>query len=337
MLFNKAAEQLTGWKFEEVRGRSVDDTIRIINEQTKQLAESSIDKVLKSRKIESGTDHDVLVTRTGRDCPVSATAAPIRRNDGTMAGIVMVFRDVSQQREIDRMKTDFISSVSHELRTPLTSIKAYAETMLYDRNMTEDTRNEFLQIINEESDRLTNLINGILEISRIESGTIEIVRKPVNVTTVISRAVADLVHLAGKKKIRLQTDISNTLPELLGDENKIHSMITNLVNNAIKFTPEEGLITVSAKFINEELVIKVADNGMGIPKDDLSKIFGRFYRVHRPGKQIQGTGLGLAIVKEIVIRHDGRIDVESEVDKGSTFTVYLPVTFQAVPVSKNEL
>jgi two-component system phosphate regulon sensor histidine kinase PhoR len=247
-----------------------------------------------------------------------------------MTGIVLVFRDVSQQREIDRMKSDFISSVSHELRTPLTSIKAYAETMLHDRDMTEETKVEFLQVINEESDRLTNLINGILEISRMESGTIEIVRKHVNVALVARRAVADLEHLAGKKNIRLETGISDHLPELLGDENKIHSVVSNLVTNAIKFTPENGHITVSAQMSNDELVIKVADNGMGIPKEDLHKIFGRFYRVHRPGKQIQGTGLGLAIVKEIVLRHDGRIEVESEVEKGSAFTVYLPVIPQTV-------
>jgi two-component system phosphate regulon sensor histidine kinase PhoR len=328
MLFNKAAEQLTGWKFEEVRGRSVDEVIKIINEQTRQPAQSPIDSVLESRKIESGTEHDVLIARLGREFPVSATAGPIRKNDGTMTGIVMVFRDVSQQREIDRMKSDFISSVSHELRTPLTSIKAYTETMLFDQNMTDETKREFLQIINEESDRLTNLINGILEISRIESGTIEIVHKPVNLTTVLARAVADLEHLAGKKNLKLLADISDDLPELLGDENKIHSMITNLIDNAIKFTPEGGQITVSARLINNELVIKVADTGMGVPKEDLSKIFFRFYRVPRPGKQIQGTGLGLAIVKEVVIRHDGRIDVESEPDKGSIFTVYLPVTTQ---------
>jgi PAS domain S-box-containing protein len=330
MLFNKAAEQITGWRFEEVQGKSVDETIRIINEQTKQPAENPIDRVLESRKIEPGTDHDVLVARLGRQCPLSATAAPIRRNDGTMTGIVMVFRDVSEQREIDRMKSDFISSVSHELRTPLTSIKAYSETMLHDRNMPEETKREFLKVIDEESDRLTNLINGILEISRIESGTIEIVRKPVNVASVAQLAVADLEHLSCKKNIRLETSIAEHLPELLGDENKIRSMIANLVNNAIKFTPENGCVTVSAQEINNELVIKVSDNGMGIPKEDLPKIFGRFYRVHRPGKQIQGTGLGLAIVREIVIRHDGRIEVESDVDKGSTFTVYLPVSPQTV-------
>jgi two-component system phosphate regulon sensor histidine kinase PhoR len=328
MLFNKAAEHLTGWKFEDAQCKSVDEIIKIINEQTKQPAESPIDRVLESRKIESGTDHDVLLAGFGRECPVSATAAPIRRNDGTMTGIVMVLHDVSQQREIDRMKSDFISSVSHELRTPLTSIKAYAETMLQDRNMTEETKLEFLGVINEESDRLTNLINGILEISRIESGTIEIIRAPVNAASVISRAVANLEHLAGKKKIRLETGIAEQLPELLGDENKIYSMLTNLVNNAIKFTPENGHVTVTAQMCNNELVIKVTDNGMGIPKEDLSKIFSRFYRVYRPGKQIQGTGLGLAIVKEIVIRHDGRIEVESEINKGSTFAVYLPIQLQ---------
>jgi two-component system phosphate regulon sensor histidine kinase PhoR len=332
MLLNRAAEYLTGWKFEDAHRRPVDEVIRLINEQTKQPAQSPIDMVLESREIESGSDQDALVSRLGRECPVSATAAPIRRNDGTMSGIVMVFRNVSQQREIDRMKSDFISSVSHELRTPLTSIKAYAETMLYDKNMTEDTKREFLQIINEESDRLTNLINGILEISKIEAGTIEIIRKRVNMTSVVSKAVSDLQHLAAKKNVALKSDIAENLPEMLGDESKIHSMVTNLVNNAIKFTPDNGHIEISAMHINNELVFKVSDSGMGIPPEDLPKIFDRFYRVHRPGKQIQGTGLGLAIVKEIVLRHDGRIDVESEVEKGSTFTVYLPVTAQTADV-----
>ncbi len=324
-LFNTAAEHLTGWGFDDVRSRPVDEVIRIINEQTKQRAVSPIDKVLESRKIELGHEHDALITRFGKQCPVSSTASPIRKNDGTMTGIVMVFRDVSQQREIDRMKSDFISSVSHELRTPLTSIKAYTETMLHDQNMPEDTKREFLQIIDEESDRLTNLINGILEISHIEAGTIEIVRQAVDVTSVVSRAVADLEHLAARNDITLESDIADNLPKLLGDENKIRSMVSNLITNAIKFTPQNGTIMVSAQTVNNELLIKVIDNGMGIPGQDLPKIFARFYRVNRPGKQIAGTGLGLAIVKEIVTRHDGRIDVESEPDKGSTFTVYLPL------------
>jgi PAS domain S-box-containing protein len=328
ILLNKAAELITGWEFEHARGRRVDDVIKFCSEQTKQPVQTPIDKVLESRKFETGAEYDILISRLGREFPVAATAAPIRKNDGNMTGIVMVFRDVSQQREIDRMKSDFISSVSHELRTPLTSIKAYAETMIYDKNMTEDTKYEFLQIINEESDRLSNLINGILEISKIESGTIEIIRTRVKAADVLKRGAEELKHVAEKKHITYKCDIDDNLPELLGDENKIHSMLTNLITNAIKFTPENGTITVSAKMCNDDMVIKVSDTGMGIPQNDLNKIFGRFYRVLRPGKQIQGTGLGLAIVKEIVIRHDGRIEVESEVDKGSTFTVYLPVSPQ---------
>lgn len=334
MLLNKAAEQITGWQFDQAKEKPVDEVIKIYNEQTGQFIESPIDKVRQSRKPETGTDHDIIISRSGCQYPLSATAAPIRKNDGNMAGIVMVFRDVSQQREIDRMKSDFISSVSHELRTPLTSIKAYAETMLYDKNMTDQTKFEFLQIINEESDRLTNLINGILEISKIESGTIEIIRSRVKAADVLKRGAEELRHVAEKKHIAFNCDIDENIPELLGDENKIHSMFTNLITNAIKFTPENGAITVSAKMRGDELVIKVSDTGMGIPQNDLNKIFGRFYRVHRPGKQIQGTGLGLAIVREIVLRHDGRIDVESEIDKGSTFTIYLPVSLQTPSAAK---
>lgn len=334
-LFNKAAEKLTGWKFDEVHLKPIDEVFSVIDEQAGQSVESPIDKVLISRNIESGSDHDALAARFGRQCPISATAAPIRKNDGTMTGIVMVFRDVSQKREIDRMKSDFISSVSHELRTPLTSIKAYTETILYDRNMPEETQCEFLRIIDEESDRLTDLINGILDISRMESGNLEIIREPVDVLAVIDCAMSDMRALAQKKKIDLELNIPQQLPELVGDENKIQSMISNLVNNAIKFTPENGRVALSAKTQDRQLIIKVSDTGMGIPKDDLPKIFGRFYRVYRPGKQIQGTGLGLAIVKEIVVRHDGRIEVESELDKGTTFTIWLPLTPQqaTLPVS----
>ncbi len=325
ILFNRAAEKLTGWQFEQVQNKDVDEFVRIVNEQTHQPVESPIDKVIESRNIESGGDHDALVSRFATQHPVSATAAPIRKNDGTITGIVMVLRDVSQKREIDRMKSDFISSVSHELRTPLTSIKAYTETILHDRNMPEETQLEFLQIIDEEADRLTRLINGILEISRVESGTLEIVRQPVNVTSVVNAIMPEMRTLADKKNVNLEMHVPDKLPEMLGDENKIQSILSNLVNNAIKFTPESGSVTLHVSSEDNNLIIRVSDTGMGIPKEDLHKIFGRFYRVHRPGKQIQGTGLGLAIVKEIVIRHNGRIEVESQLDKATTFTVYLPL------------
>ena len=328
-LFNKAAENLTKWKYHEVQGKIVDEVFHLIDEKTKNPVESPIDKVLSSRQMEAGSDRDALIARDGSECPISAAAAPIRKNDGTMVGIVMVLRDVSREREIDRMKTDFISSVTHELRTPLTAIKAYITTILRDHDMTEQTKHEFLTIIDEESDLLKNLIEALLEVSRIESGTVKFSREPVDIAAVIQQVLSAVRQLADSKNIELKSDIDQQLGFLQGEEGKIQSMVMNLVNNAIKFTPENGRVTISARRQGQELVINVSDTGLGIPKEELAKIFNRFYRVHRPGKQIRGTGLGLAIVKEIVRLHGGRIEVESEVDKGSTFTVFLPLNTQA--------
>jgi len=329
ILFNKVAESLTGWSFQEVKVRAIDEILRVIDEKTKKSVQSPIDKVLSSGKTESGTDRDVLIARDKSYCPISATAAPLCKNGKTLIGIVMVFRDVSREREIDRMKTDFVSCVSHELRTPLTAIKAYAATILRDPNMPEQTKREFLAVINEESDLLKNLIEGLLEISRIESGTVKFSREPVDIAAVIDQVLSGLQHLADKKNIQLTTDIGDELGQLQGDEGKIQSMVMNLVNNAIKFTLEHGQVSISARREDQELVISVSDTGIGIPKNALSRIFDRFYRVHRPGKQIPGTGLGLAIVKEIVNMHAGRIEVESQLGQGTTFTVFLPLNTQA--------
>jgi two-component system phosphate regulon sensor histidine kinase PhoR len=325
ILFNKVAENLTGWSFEEIQAQTVDEIFRIIDEKTKKAIESPIDRVLISGNTESGTDRDVLITRDGSKCPVCATAAPLRKNGGTLIGSVCVFRDVSREREIDRMKTEFVSSVSHELRTPLTSIKAYASTILRDPNMPEETKREFLTIIDEESDLLKNLIEGLLEISRIESGTVKFAREPVDIAAVIDQVLSGLQQVADKKNIQLETDIADMLGQLQGDEGKIQSMVMNLVNNAIKFTPENGRVSISAHRQGQELVIRVSDTGVGILKEELSKIFDRFYRVHKSGKGIPGTGLGLSIVKEIVSMHAGRIEVESQLGQGSTFTVFLPL------------
>ncbi len=329
-LFNKVAENLLGWQLEQVRGKSVDEILRVINEQTEDVVESPIDKVISSGQIEMGSDRDALITRDGGERPITTTAAPIRKNGGTVIGVVVVLHDVSREREVDNMKTDFISSVSHELRTPLTSVKAYTATILRDPNMLEQTKRQFLGIIDEESNRLASLVEDLLEISRIESGTVKIARQDVYIADAIKSVLSALGPLADKKKIQLKADIADGLTGLPGDPDKIQSVFTNLISNSIKFTPEYGQISVSVFQKEQEVVIRVSDTGMGIPKESLPKIFGRFYRVHRPGKQIQGTGLGLAIVKEIVAMHAGRIEVESEVNQGTTFTVFLPLDTQAI-------
>jgi PAS domain S-box-containing protein len=330
VLFNKVAENLTKWGAEEVQGKIVDEVFRLISEKNKKPVESPIDKVLSSGQIESGADYDILIARDGSECPISATAAPICRNDGTMIGIVMVFRDMYREQEIDRMKTDFISSVSHELRTPLTAIKAYTATILRDPDMPEHTRRKFLAIIDKESNRLARLIEDILDISKIESGNIRINRQVVDMVSVIDQVSSALEPLAEEKDIQLSMEIGDGISELPGDESKIQSVVTNLLTNAIKFTPKGGQVSVSVRNEGENVLICVSDTGIGIPKEALPKIFDRFHRVHRPGEQTQGTGLGLAIMKEIVSMHGGRIEVESEVNQGTTFNVFLPLSFDPI-------
>jgi two-component system phosphate regulon sensor histidine kinase PhoR len=324
LLFNEVAERLAGWEFELVQDKPIDELLRLVHERSKEPVENPIDKVLRSGQTECGSDHDVLVGLDGSECPISTIAAPIRI-EGSTVGVALVFRDVSREREIERMKQDFISSVSHELRTPLTSIIAYTETIIQDCGMPGHTREQFLGIIEEEGRRLANLIEGLLEISRLESGAIKILREPVDIAVLVRRVLRSLKPLADAKNVRLELDVDEVLAELPGDEGKLLSVVTNLVNNAIKFTPEAGRVRVSVRNQDDHMLIRVSDTGAGIPKQALGRVFDAFYRVPGSAEQIQGTGLGLAIVERIVRLHNGRIQVQSEPNEGTTFSVYLPL------------
>jgi signal transduction histidine kinase len=253
-------------------------------------------------------------------------------DENSIMGTVLAFRDVTKEREIDQMKTDFVSSVSHELKTPLTSIKAFTTTILSDLNMTDKTRRQFLGIIDEESNRLAELIEDLLEMSRIESGSLQVSMELVDISDVFNQTAISLEALAAKENIKLVKNIPENLPLLAADPGKLRSVITNLVSNAAKFTPDGGRVDIKARQTEDELKVTVSDTGMGIPQEDLPKIFDRFYRVNRPGKEIQGTGLGLAIVKKIVEMHNGRIEVRSKVNEGTTFTIYLPLAKEAATV-----
>ncbi|HEV58473.1 MAG TPA: PAS domain-containing protein [Phycisphaerales bacterium] len=325
ILFNAVAGHMTGWPPQEAIGQPLESVLQVVDEKHRRPVASCVDTVMEQGHPAAGGADDVLVSRGGTDHPVALNAAPIRKDDRTL-GVVVVVRDVTHQREIDRMKTDFVSSVSHELRTPLTSIKAFTATILRDPNMPDETRNQFLHIIDEESNRLGNLIEDLLQISRIESGRLTLEMQTVSIDQVLSQVIPPLEPLAAKKDITLECQIGENLPPIEVDPQKLQSVFTNLVNNAIKFTPEGGRVTISVEAQEDTLLCRVTDTGLGIPEDDLEKIFERFHRVNRPGKEIQGTGLGLAIVKNIVELHHGSIQVESQVDAGTTFTVALPAT-----------
>jgi two-component system sensor histidine kinase ResE len=212
------------------------------------------------------------------------------------------------------------------LKTPLTSIQGFAQAMLDGAVADDDSRNRAAQVIYDESDRLRRLVEDLLDLARLDAGQIEFVRQPVNVEALLKSVVDKLVIPAGEKNIEL-VDRVNDLPTMVGDGDRLAQVFTNLVDNAIKHTPEGGKVVVRGDTASGWISIHVDDSGAGIPSEDLSRIFERFYQVDkaRSGGKGRGVGLGLAISRQIVESHGGRIVAQSSVGKGSRFTVQLPI------------
>lgn len=250
----------------------------------------------------------------------------VRNLDGRNLGFVAIFNDVTEQKNLDRMKSSFVAMASHELRTPLTAIKGFVSTLLADDTFTLDERREFYQIIDHECDRLTRLINDLLNTARIEANES---LKP-NYTRVDLNALIEKVVVIQRQsthKHTIKSDVEGPLPQIIGDEDKIDQILTNLMNNAIKYSPEGGDVILKAKVDGDDVLIGVQDQGIGIPPDHLNRVFEKFHRVNNEdNRKIYGTGLGLFLVKHLVEQlHLGRIWVESELGKGSIFWVRIPV------------
>lgn len=233
-------------------------------------------------------------------------------------------------KELDQLKSEFLNTVSHELRTPLTSIKAFAEILLDNEGEDMETQMEFLGIINKESDRLTRLINNLLDLSRIEAGRMNWAFEPVDLREITEVACTSLKVSADKKGVHFDVEIPDVLPTV-GDYDKLVQVITNLVGNAIKFTPEGGRIVVKAGIVNGLYEIMVQDSGMGIAPEHHAQIFEKFGQVDTgETREIKGSGLGLPIARSIVVAHGGTLTVESEKGEGSRFYVRMPIEVEAM-------
>lgn len=232
-------------------------------------------------------------------------------------------------KELDQLKSDFISIVSHELRTPLTSIKAFAELIIMKPGMALARQQKLLGVINSETDRLARLINDILDLTKIEAGKLSWHITELSVDEVIRSSIATMQSLADNKSIPVSLQIEPRLPVLVGDRDRLVQVLTNVLSNSIKFTPQGGKIEVTARLVQTpkpQIVVSVSDTGVGIPEEDLEMIFEKFQRSGDVlTNNTEGTGLGLTISRQIVEYHGGRIWVESTLGKGSTFTFTLPL------------
>ncbi len=255
-----------------------------------------------------------------------ALASLVLGADGLPRGVVTVLRDITNQKELERMKSSFLSVVSHELRTPLHSIKGFVDIILMGKTgELNDTQTDFLRTVRQQTTHLQNLIDDLLEYSRLESGQVKMRLSKVPLTEVAAAVTEKLKPLADQGQIRLECKLPARLPPIEADRLRIEQVLTNLVDNAIKFTPASGSITILGKDLGGEIQVSVTDTGIGIPQAELERIFDRFYQVDGgSSRPYRGTGLGLTICKHIIEHHHGRIWAESEPNKGSTFHFVLP-------------
>ncbi len=253
------------------------------------------------------------------------TVAPVEAAGTT--GVVLVLHDITELRHLERIRRDFVANVSHEFKTPLTAIQGFAETLL--GGALEDAQNSrrFLEIVRDHAARLGRLTDDLLKLSQIEAGKLDLDLRPVAVADLIESCVETTKLKAAQKQLGLVVDCPADLPSIRGDSNRLGEVLQNLLDNAVQYTPAGGRITVRAARPEGQVVISVSDTGIGIPQADQERIFERFYRVDAArSREVGGTGLGLSIARHLVEAHGGRITVESEVGRGSTFSVYLPTT-----------
>jgi two-component system, OmpR family, phosphate regulon sensor histidine kinase PhoR len=321
---NPAWERMFGVTRSEARGRQSSEVFAHPN------LNALISAVLASR---AGQEAEILLTN-GRCLNVEASVAGGEQDNEACA--VLVFHDITELRRLEHIRKDFVANVSHELRTPLTSIKGYVEALLDGGKDDPQTSVRFLDIILKQSDRLNLILEDLLQLSKIESGQVQFKQEPLHIGSVVDRTIAMIKPLADKKQHQLRAAIDADLPLINGDQERLVQVLANLLDNAIKYTPEGGQITVAARRIpvhghrtgegpREGVELTVTDTGIGIPEKDRPRVFERFYRVDKArSRELGGTGLGLAIVKHIVEGHGGQIRVEGNVPTGSRFVVRLP-------------
>ena len=323
--------------------------ITMINDMAKrQLGVESDDalnqNILELLKIEDEYELRDLITQSpemmiysqnvnGEYISLRVRFALIRRESGFISGLVAVLHDTTEQEKEERERRLFVSNVSHELRTPLTSVKSYLEA-LDEGALYEPVAPDFIKVSLNETNRMMRMVTDLLHLSRIDNATshldVELINFTAFITFILNRF--DKIRAQDQeKKYELVRDYPITSVWIEIDTDKMTQVIDNILNNAIKYSPDGGKITVSMKTTDDQMILSISDQGLGIPKEDLPKIFDRFYRVDKARSRAQGgTGLGLAIAKEIIKQHNGFIWAKSEYGKGSTFTIVLPYDKDAV-------
>lgn len=307
------------------------DEHAVVNEPVASVIhDERIISLIRAGSGQDGTEPGIpylQFTRGGKQCFFRPKVSRIYDQTGRLYGVVTLLQDVTQFKELDRMKSDFIATLSHEFRTPLTSINMSVDILLQGILGTlNDRQKELMESTKEDCHRLTKLARELLQLSKLESGRVELKNEELDVQTVIDFSLRPLQLPFQEKNVILNVDVPSTLPHIIADEQQISWVVTNLVTNALKFTGAGGRVTVRAREDTNAVLVEVEDTGQGIAPENLEKVFDKFVQVKRTTDVTPGSvGLGLAIAKEIVEMYGGRIWARSEPGKGSTFSFILPL------------
>ena len=321
-MINDMAKKQLGVQKEEVLNKSILELLKIEDEYELRDLITQVPELM----IDSQDDN-------GEYLSLRVRFALVRRESGFISGLVAVLHDTTEQEKEERERRLFVSNVSHELRTALTSVKSYLEA-LDEGALSEPVAPDFIKVSLDETNRMMRMVTDLLHLSRIDNATSNLDVELINFTAFITFILNRFDQIRGQdeeKKYELVRDYPITSVWIEIDTDKMTQVIDNILNNAIKYSPDGGKITVTMKTTDDQMILSISDQGLGIPKQDLPRIFDRFYRVDRARSRAQGgTGLGLAIAKEIIKQHKGFIWAKSEYGKGSTFTIVLPYDKDAV-------
>ena len=338
-LFNDMAQKLTGISEKKAIGKNYNQILKFISELDGKPCDDFIIKAIDNHKTTKARNHTILIRNDGQKIQVSTSAAPITNINADTIGSVVVFHDVTREREIDKTKTEFVSLASHQLRTPLTAINWNSELILspIKGSLNKDQR-QLMEEIHASSKRMVTLVDTLLNVSHLELGTFSIDPEPVNIVDVAEVSLQELISQIENKKLILKKKYDPNIPMFSADRKLLGIILGNLLSNAIKYTPRDGKISLTINKEKKSIFIIVSDTGIGIPTSQHKNIFTKLFRADNAKiMDSDGTGLGLYIVKEILENSGGKIRFDSQEGKGSIFYVTLPLSGMAKKEGSKQL
>lgn len=314
---NSAAEAILGVEASNARGKRIWELTRVI-EVSEALADA-----MKGNRVRVA---EARIATPRKDQVIQLIGAPLRDANDALVGAIVVLHDVSDLRQLESVRRDFVANISHELKTPLAAIRGLVETLIDDRDMDHPTHDRFVEKIRDQSMRLSSIVSDLLTLSRLESDQGGVQFERLDLREAVAESYRAQVHVAETKRVDMGASVSDRPVVIEGDGEALRELVDNLLSNAIKYTPEGGRVDVRLGVEGAHAVLSVEDTGIGIAPDDQGRVFERFYRVDKArSRQLGGTGLGLSIVKHVALAHGGNISLKSAPGRGSTFRVQIPL------------